>query len=373
MFFVPPISEEANDDVNNIPTIDFIGNTQYNDQAGVTIVTNSDATITINDGNGDYNIALLTSVTVTGKEEYKAYSIEDLVGNVRVTSTGELYLAYFNTSGAATSGGFYAGFSTPPNAEIDLGINSLGNCLQIDDDGNIIGSNIELQITNSAGFDSWVWEMYKDGAWGPAAGSSSNVETYIPTEAGDYRLKGIIDCLENFNQYSGIIPVSICPNDSDNDGIIDNIDLDLDNDGIYNSIESSGNLTLNLSSIESPSFLDKDGNTIVIATQITTEGITGDNTINGGNNGEINFSLAASSASTISYELKNTDEPLNYKFTGESETITAGDYFEIKVFPATRNVTLLNPNDELIIDTNFDGETFDSGITTFTANYIRFK
>ena len=109
------------------------------------------ATITITDGNGAYDINSLTPVTVTGKTEYKAYSIEDLVGNVNVTSTGELYLAYFNTSGAATSGGFYAGFSTPPNAEIDLGINSLGNCLQIDDDGNIIGSNIELQITNSAG------------------------------------------------------------------------------------------------------------------------------------------------------------------------------------------------------------------------------
>ena len=25
MFFVPPISDEANDDVNNIPSIDFIG------------------------------------------------------------------------------------------------------------------------------------------------------------------------------------------------------------------------------------------------------------------------------------------------------------------------------------------------------------
>ena len=27
MFFVPPISDEANDDVNNIPSIDFIGAT----------------------------------------------------------------------------------------------------------------------------------------------------------------------------------------------------------------------------------------------------------------------------------------------------------------------------------------------------------
>ena len=60
-------------------------------------------------------------------------------------------------------------------------------------------------------------------------------------------------------------------------------------------------------------------------------------------------------------KLKNTSESLNYKFTGKSETVTAGDYFEIRVFPNTRNITLLDPNDELIIDSNFDGQTFDEG------------
>ena len=85
------------------------------------------------------------------------------------------------------------------------------------------------------------------------------------------------------------------------------------------------------------------------------------------------MSIRAASSSTASYEIKNTAEPLNYKFTGRSETITAGDYFEIRVFPSTRNITLLDPNDELNIDTNYDGETFASGVTTFTANYIRFK
>ena len=373
MFFVPPLSDEANDDVNNIPAIDKIGLVDYSESSGVSIVTNSDATITINDNNGDYDIASLAAVTVTGKAEYKAYSIDDLLGNVKITSTGELYLAYFNTSGAATSGGFYAGFSTPPNAEIDLGINSLGNCLQIDDDGNITGSNITLQITNSEGFDSWTWEIYKDGAWGPAAGQSTNVETYIPTEAGDYRLSGTIDCLTDFNLSSGIIPVSICPADSDSDGVIDNLDLDLDNDGILNSVESSGNLTLDISGIDSPIFLDKDGNNVNITTQVALGGVSDVNTITGANNGDISFSLGAASSSTASYEIKNTAEPLNYKFTGRSETITAGDYFEIRVFPPTRNITLLDPNDELNIDTNYDGETFDSGVTTFTANYIRFK
>ena len=119
--------------------------------------------------------------------------------------------------------------------------------------------------------------------------------------------------------------------------------------------------------------LDKDGNTINISTEVTTEGITSVNTITGDNSGVINIKLGASLDAKASYELKNTAEPLNYKFTGRSETITAGDYFEIRVLPSTRNITLLDPNDELNIDTNFDGETFNTGITTFTANYIRFK
>ena len=51
---------------------------------------------------------------------------------------------------------------------------------------------------------------------------------------------------------------------------------------------------------------------------------------------DISFSLAASSSATMSFEIKNTSEALNYKFTGNSETVTAGDYFEIRVFPNTK-------------------------------------
>ena len=44
--------------------------------------------------------------------------------------------------------------------------------------------------------------------------------------------------------YSSAVNVSICPNDSDKDGVVDNIDLDNDNDGIYDKIESLGILKL---------------------------------------------------------------------------------------------------------------------------------
>ena len=377
MFFVPPISEEANDDVNNIPDIDYIGNDPYQEQAGVSIVTNSDATITISENGVAYDVSLLTPVTVTGRPEYKAYTVTNLSGNVSVTSSGELYLAYFNTRGAATSGGFYAGFASPPNAEIDLGINALGNCLQTDSEGNITGSNITLQITNASGFDTYVWEKYNSDSniWEAAPGNSTNSETYVPQSEGEYRLKGSITCL-NLDQFSGIIPVSICPTDSDQDGVIDNLDLDLDNDGILNSVESSGNLVFDISLIDQPVFKNSDDEIIEITTSTNlsyNEASTDKSTIEGFNNGEISFSLEAAINAKITYEVKNNDEPLNYRFTGKAETITAGDYFEISVFPASKNITLVDPDDQLLIDNNYDGETFTDGITTYTANLIRFK
>ena len=53
------------------------------------------------------------------------------------------------------------------------------------------------------------------------------------------RVKGISECDDDtVEYYSSEIPISICPVDFDNDGIIDNIDLDHDNDGILNSVES---------------------------------------------------------------------------------------------------------------------------------------
>ena len=86
MFFVPPISEDANDDVNNIPDIDYIGNDPYQEQAGVSIVTNSDATITISQNGAAYDVSLLNPVNVIGRPEYKAYTVTNLAGDVSVLS-----------------------------------------------------------------------------------------------------------------------------------------------------------------------------------------------------------------------------------------------------------------------------------------------
>ena len=241
----------------------------------------------------------------------------------------------------------------------------------------ILRSNITLQITNASGFDTYVWEKYNSDTniWEAAPGNSTDSETYVPQTEGEYRLKGSITCL-NLDQFSGIIPVSICPTDSDQDGVIDNLDLDLDNDGILNSVESSGNLVFDISLIDQPVFKNSNGEIIEITTSTNlsyNEASNDKSTIEGFNNGEISFSLEAAINAKIAYEVKNNDEPLNYRFSGKSETVTPGDYFEISVFPASKNITLVDPDDQLLIDNNYDGETFSDGITTYTANLIRFK
>ena len=48
------------------------------------------------------------------KSNYVTYTVEDLDGNVSIFSDDELYVSYYNASGFATSGGFYSGFSSPP-------------------------------------------------------------------------------------------------------------------------------------------------------------------------------------------------------------------------------------------------------------------
>ena len=44
--------------------------------------------------------------TVTGKNEYVTYKVTGLSENVSVSSSDELYAAYYNQNGAATSGRF---------------------------------------------------------------------------------------------------------------------------------------------------------------------------------------------------------------------------------------------------------------------------
>jgi hypothetical protein len=57
------------------------------------------------------------------------------------------------------------------------------------------------------------------------------------------KFKGSIVGAQHCPYLSDNIPVSSCPEDTDNDGTNNNIDIDLDNDGILNTEEATKNTT----------------------------------------------------------------------------------------------------------------------------------
>ena len=249
MFFVPPLSCSTRGNVDNIAKIDDVAGEEYT--GAVTFITKKEAEIFINgqeistvyDSDGPNN--------VTGRDDYVTYRVDNLKGNISVTGNDELYVAYFNYNGAATTGGFYSGFAKPPKFELDVDLETLGSC--INEDGT---SNITLNASDTSNFDRIVWEVKNN--FGSFVSTGVEGESFTPQQSGTYRLKGILDCTSQ-EFVSTEIPVSICSADFDKDGIIDNIDLDLDNDGISNFYESRGDGIINFENFSNLElFLEKE-------------------------------------------------------------------------------------------------------------------
>ncbi|WP_203258799.1 T9SS type B sorting domain-containing protein [Hyunsoonleella ulvae] len=362
MFFVPPLSCETRGNLDNIANINRIGGNNY--EGGITIVTKSTANVTaISSTTG--NIPLGTPNAVTEKTDYVTYKVKGITGNITVESDDELYCAYFNYSGQATSGSFYSGFPSPPEINFDVTFTALGNCIP----------NVTLEAANAQNFDSFRW-LFDDGS---GAGFVDILETnssITPNNPGTYKLVGIIACT-NDELESVEIPVSICPDDRDNDGIIDNIDIDNDNDGIPDCTESRGDVTLNTTNLNTPELVFQDGSTnTTIATgnftQTNSDG--GTNTFNGNATGNISSVVMPATSAQNNYTL-NFTEAVDIKFS-ENNTITHieanGEFFIVRILPVDKNITLVDPDNRLLVDSNFDG-IFETGVTILSGSEIRFK
>ena len=370
MFFVPPLSCGSRGDVDNIPQIDKIGTLTFT--GGITIVTKENSEVLINGDDlssqpGSVNITGPTSVTA--KNSYVTYKITGLTGNVSVSSSDELYVSYFNFNGAAASGSFFSGFASNPSLDLNLSASKLGSC--INETGT---SNVELNVSNNGNFDSVQWEKKNtDNSWSSITGQTNS--QFTPTEIGTYRVKGIIACDgETVEYFSSEIPISQCPTDFDGDGIINNIDLDLDNDGILNSVESKGIGNIDFSNTASPIINLPDGTAIngVISGSIEKKG-RDDHSLNG-NLSTFEMQVEDGVDQELKYAL-TFSENLNINIKDNpnvSVAIRNGESFIIKSSPASSNITLLDPSNNLLIDTNFDDE-FENNVTEFTSNEIRFK
>ena len=358
LFFVPPLSCENRGKVDNIPNIEDIGTITFT--GGITIVTNKSATVNIN-SLPISNFATSGPFSVDGNTEYVTYKVTNLTGNISIDSTGELYCAYFNVNGSASSGSFYSGFPSNPEINFDAKVSTLGNCIP----------NVTLEAANTELFDEFEWFFDDESGSGLVSTGNTN-PTFTPTIPGRYQLVGKINC-SGATFMSVEVPVSICPDDFDGDLVIDNLDIDIDNDGILNTEESIGDATLNISDSDNPIIIFQDNSTNNTTTSVYTETEIS-NTFSGDNLGNFKSVINPATDTELKYVLK-FNQNINFKFTQNkttNHTPSNGEYFILKIGPNNKNITLLDPDDQLLIDTNFDGE-FETGITYISASEIWFK
>lgn len=362
LFFVPPLSCQTPKSLDNIPFIERIGNRSFNGRATITTKTGSTLNFLINGTN--YTLASLATqfgvsgpTPVVGNPNYECYVISGLNGNVSVYSTSELYLAAYGSDGAATFGGYYSGFVFKPEVVFQEVNVNLTNCIP----------NVQLNVNAQSGFDTYQW--YFNNV--PIPGANSN--SYTPTLPGYYKVKaGLSSC--GIDLFSDEFPVSTCPSDLDNDYVPDNIDLDMDNDGIANCTESYGSQYINLN--------NPTAGTIAVGTYsnsftglLTTSTTASTTPLITQTDGTIVTDVPAGKTNWVKYQL-NFTQPISvgieYAATGNATDLIndKGEY--ILTCPINQTLTIENPNDQLLIDTNYDG-FYESGVTRFSSFEIRFR
>lgn len=221
LFFVPPLKCSSVGDVDNIPQINNIGNAVYD--GNLNIISKRGATITISDDNNTnqaietLNIANLSGpFDIIGNVNYQTYVLSNLNGNVSIVSNDELYCSYFNQNGAASSGAFYSGFSSPPEVPTEI----IGPELY-----DYCAPNVMLTTANMDLFTSYEWQ-YSDGTGYITVAESTDQSTITPTLGGLYLVRGFISCPGETEEFldSDPITVILCPPDTDLDGILDPVD-----------------------------------------------------------------------------------------------------------------------------------------------------
>ena len=362
MFFVPPLSCQTPRVINNIPQIEFIGTREFTGR--VTLVTKTGSTLTFTIDGVDYDINTLPAsinvvgpTNVNGNPNYVSYVFTGMKGNVSVFSTNEVYLAAYGTSFAATFGGYYSGFTSKPEISLSQIDVNLDNCLP----------NTTLSVNSLSPFDTFQW-YFND-----LAISGANNNFYNPTQPGNYYVSATISACGS-DYISDNIPVSICPEDNDNDGCVDDVDLDLDNDGITNCAESFGDLTINSSNILAGNIVVDSYNNSFIGT-VTTTGIASTNPVIGNVNGNIVLETPQGKNNSATYS-QSYNQPvsiaINYTDNADiSALLSSNTEIRIKC-PSSQTITILNPSNQLLVDTNFDG-IFENNVTRFSNFEIRFR
>jgi len=350
MFFVPPLNCSTPNIVDNIPYIESIGDVTF--EGGLNIVTEKNAVVSISN-----SPITDTAVDVTGNPNFIRYTINGLSGNIAVKSTKQVYVSYFGTNGAATYGGYYSGFDSKPEITSDKINIGTSSCIP----------NLVLKVNTVLNYD--VFEWYYNNS--PIANSNSN--SYTPTQPGFYQVKGSIsNC--GTTMLSDIIPVSNCPTDIDNDNVNDNIDLDNDNDGITNCTESYGNQNINISNLSSGNIAIGSYSNSFTGT-VTTSSIASPIPFSGNADGSFISEIPAGKGNFVKYTLtftKPISTGIEYISNANSTDLLNPNAEYVVSTDISKTITVLNPDNQLLIDTNYDG-IYESGVTEYSSFEIRFQ
>ena len=362
LFFVPPLSCETPKLIDNIPDLNQIGSRTFTGR--VTIVTERNASLTFAINGATFSLSSLPAVIdgpkpVTGNPSYETYTITGLSGNVSVYSSGQLYLASYGSDGAATYGGFYSGFTFKPQISFDKISTIQSSCIP----------NAKLSVSEISGFDTFQWYFNE------VAISGATTNSYFPLIPGYYYVKATIASCGTTLQ-SDKIPVSDCPLDNDNDLANNNIDIDLDNDGITNCTESYGNLGVNLSNpnagtVSTGNYSNSFTGTITTLNPVISSPFP----FIGKSNGDFITEVPKGKNNFLTYGMnfaKPISVALEYISGVSSPNLTNSDAEFIVACPFNNTITVLNPDNQLLIDTNYDG-IYESGITQYSSFEIRFR
>ncbi|MBL4905661.1 MAG: T9SS type B sorting domain-containing protein, partial [Flavobacteriaceae bacterium] len=100
----------------------------------------------------------------------------------------------------------------------------------------------------------------------------------------------------------------------------------------------------------------------------------GSSTLVGDVSGTIISTIDAATNSELIYELvfnKSSNVSFNQN-TNLTHTIVSGEVFSIIIGPSSKNITLLDPDNILLVDSNFDG-IYETDVNFFSASEIRYK
>lgn len=351
LFFVPPLNCATPSSVDNIPLIESIGNVTFN--GGLNIVTEKGALVKINNNN-----ITATAIDITGNSGFVRYTINNLSGNIAIKSTKQVYVSYFGTNGAATYGGYYSGFDLKPEIISDIKIGASSNCIP----------DVVLSISALTSYDAFEW-YYND-----VVIPNSNSNSYTPSAPGYYQVKGTNSNCGTF-VFSDKIPVSSCPTNYDNDKANDNIDLDNDNDGITNCTESYGSQNINISNSATGTIaIGSYSNSFTGAITTTGSGLPS-GTFTGNTDGSFITEIPAGKTNSITYTMNFTIQMsagIEYVSTANSTDLLNADAEYVINSDLNKTITVLNPNNQLLIDTNYDG-IYETGITQYSSFEIRFR